>query len=690
MKKQKIILWRILAILLMVSLFGGNIQGAVYAAEMEYSEDPPNDETPEIYEITYLLDGGENHPDNPLNYQEGTELVFEEPVKEGYWFKGWYLESKYKNQINCISADTIGNLELYAKWKPIDYTITYYLDGGNNNYSNPEVYNIEMKGFSIRKPSKKGYTFGGWYLEETFENQLEDIPAGFIGDLELYAKWELTDYRLSYEIGDGAVNHVNNPESYQINSNTVTFESPTKVGYEFQGWYLDESYKMPVTELQTGSFGNKILYAKWTPIKYQISYVLDGGNNDGKNPKTYDITSKTMVLKNASKSGYTFQGWFTDSNYENQITEITQGSTGNLELFAKWKLEEYTITYKGIEQEDEELNPAVFDVETETIRLKSPSKDNYVFIGWYTDSKYQKQITEIPKGTTENKILYARWAPSEYTIRFHGNGATSGSMADLKDCKYDKKSTLPGNEYKRLWYTFAGWNTQKNGKGIDFADEDRVKELIANEDGIVTLYAQWKKRFDKKGIDVSDYQGTINWTKVKNDGVDFAMLRIVKGKTGSMKIDTQFEQNYKNARKAGVNVGVYRYTYAKSTSEARKEAKKVLDVLDGRVLDYPVVIDIEDSSLLSLSTSERTAIVLAFRDVIEDAGYDFVVYASKNWFDNYLDMNRLANTDLWVARWRSLDKGHGYTGKGNVVMWQYTDSGKVAGISENVDMNISY
>ena len=709
MKKQKIILWRILAVLLMISLFGGNIQGAVYAAEMELSEEEEqlpetpgqelepkqlfngNDEdNPEVYEIAYELDGGENHPENPTSYIEGEDVFLNEPKKDGYWFKGWYLDSNFRTRIEQISPEMKGNATLFARWKPIEYKITYHLDGGINNYKNLVGYNTESTPVNLRPPVKIGYTFCGWYQEDTYETEIKDIPEDYAGDVVLYAKWEVNDYKLTYSLGEGAINSDNNPETYQVLSPTFILEAPTRVGYEFKGWYLEDTYKTLVTEITTGSFGNKILYAKWMPIKYQISYVLDGGKNDTKNPKNYDITSKTFVLKNASKAGYTFQGWFTDSNFETRITEIPQGSVGDLELYAKWKLVEYTITYVGIEQEDLELNPAVFDVETETIHLKSPAKDGYVFIGWYSDNRYKKQVTEIPKGSTGNKIIYARWAPSKYTIRFHGNGSTSGSMSDLKDCKYDKKSTLPENEYKRLWYTFAGWNTQKDGKGIAFEDEDQVKELIANENGIVTLYAQWKKRFDKKGIDVSEYQGTINWTKVKNDGVSFAMLRIVKGSTGNMKTDAQFERNYKNARNAGVNVGVYRYTYAKNTSEARKEAKKVLDVLDGRTLDYPVVLDIEDSSLLKLSTSERTAIVLAFQEVVEDAGYDFAVYASLDWVKNKLDMNKLDDVDLWLARWRSVDKGHGYSGKGNLVMWQYMDSGRVSGISGNVDMNISY
>ena len=697
-----------LAMLLLVSLLGGNFQGIVYAAEDTFDEqetldelsddeldlNPESDEGEELrtFGIEYELYDGENHPDNPDTYVEGTEIVLNEPQKEGYWFKGWYLDWKLKEKIRIISADMKGNIKLYAKWVPIEYTITYHLNGGNNNNRNPQSYYIESSEITLRKPVRIGYDFLGWYLEETFENQITIIPEKGLGDYELFAKWELSSYKLTYSMGEGAINSEINPEEYQITSPLIVFDVPTRNGYTFLGWYLDSNYKTAITQLEEGSFGNKLLYAKWTPTKYKIHYELNGGKNNSKNPKEYDITTKTITLNSGSKTGYTFEGWFTDSEFVNAITTVPQGSTGDLTLYAGWNLIQYQLKYEGIEEKDILLNPEFYDVETETFYLKEPTKEGYVFVGWYSDKNYKNEVKSIPKGTSGNKTLYARWAAEEYTIKFHGNGATKGSMDSIENCKYDKKCSLPKNEYKRLWYTFTGWNTQKNGKGRSISDKDSVKELIADEKGVVTLYAQWAKKFNKKGVDVSEYQGTINWSKVKNDGVSFAMLRIVKGDTGSMKVDDKFESNYKDARNAGINVGVYRYTYAKTTSEAKREAEKVLQVLNGRDLDYPVVLDIEDQSLLEggISTSTRTSIVLAFKKVIEEAGYEFAVYANKNWFDNYLDMSRLADVDLWIARWRSVDEGHGYSGKGNVVMWQYTDHGRVSGISGYVDMNISY
>lgn len=195
-----------------------------------------------------------------------------------------------------------------------------------------------------------------------------------------------------------------------------------------------------------------------------------------------------------------------------------------------------------------------------------------------------------------------------------------------------------------------------------------------------------------KGIDVSSYQGSIDWKKVADSGIDFAMMRLMTGTSSSTTRDTSFKDNYNAARDNGIKIGVYRYSYAYTRTKARQEAENAINALNGRKLDYPIVMDMEDSSILSKTNSNqrRSEIILAFKEVVEDAGYEFALYANTTWLNNYLDMDMLKDVDIWVARWRSPEYGHGYKGKGNVTMWQYSSTGRVNGISGNVDLNISY
>lgn len=185
------------------------------------------------------------------------------------------------------------------------------------------------------------------------------------------------------------------------------------------------------------------------------------------------------------------------------------------------------------------------------------------------------------------------------------------------------------------------------------------------------------------GIDVSKHQGTIDWQAVKETGyVDFAIIRAGFGRYTSQK-DPQFERNYAGAKAAGIPVGAYWYSYARSAEEAREEAKACLQVLQGKQFEFPIYFDIEDSTQSNLGKAVLTAMCEAFCDTLEKAGYFAGVYASTYWFTNKLDHARLASKyTIWLADYRA---GYNKTLKRD--MHQYTSNGHVDGISGRVDMN---
>lgn len=189
----------------------------------------------------------------------------------------------------------------------------------------------------------------------------------------------------------------------------------------------------------------------------------------------------------------------------------------------------------------------------------------------------------------------------------------------------------------------------------------------------------------KKGIDVSKWQGIIDWSKVKNSGITFAILRIGYGKYDNQK-DPQFERNYEQAINNGISVGVYLYSYAKSVEQAREEADCVIKWLNDRHLDLPVYYDIEDKSQNDLSKSVLTSMCEAFCRKIESAGYWAGVYSSKYFLTNKLDYSALEKKyTIWVAQFNTKNT---YTGKYD--MWQYSSTGSVQGISGNVDLDYLY
>ncbi len=192
------------------------------------------------------------------------------------------------------------------------------------------------------------------------------------------------------------------------------------------------------------------------------------------------------------------------------------------------------------------------------------------------------------------------------------------------------------------------------------------------------------------GIDVSKYQGNIDWNKVAASGVSFAIIRAgYRGATqGSLVVDPYFKQNIQGATRAGIKVGVYFFTQAVNEAEAVEEASMVLSLVSGYRLAYPIFIDTENASngrANGLGVSARTAVCKAFCRTVQNGGYKAGVYASKSWFNNKLNTSSLNKYCIWVAQYNSTLT---YSGKRD--LWQYTSSGSVNGISGRVDMNISY
>ena len=190
----------------------------------------------------------------------------------------------------------------------------------------------------------------------------------------------------------------------------------------------------------------------------------------------------------------------------------------------------------------------------------------------------------------------------------------------------------------------------------------------------------------KKGIDVSEFQGKIDWEKVKNDGIEFAILRCGYGMDFSNQDDVEYERNANECERLGIPYGVYLMSYANTVEKARSEAKHVLRLIEGRKISLGVWHDIEDNGTSGAINKETlTNIINTFCNTIKNAGYKVGVYANLNWLENKIEKTIKDNYDIWVAQYYSKCE---YEGK--YIMWQHTSSGKVNGISTNVDMNILY
>ncbi|MDR1800907.1 MAG: hypothetical protein LBQ95_03610 [Lachnospiraceae bacterium] len=281
----------------------------------------------------------------------------------------------------------------------------------------------------------------------------------------------------------------------------------------------------------------------------------------------------------------------------------------------------------------------------------------------------------------------------------------TGEMANYFDVYYRVNTRA---------YGWLGWAKNGQAAGTTGLSEPigaiQIR-LVLKENGTAPGENKNYSKTLRLGIDVSSYQGDIDWAAAKAGGVSFAILRALQGVNASTisaaNVDSKFYANLRYANANGVSVGVYRYGYAVTTEQASAEAKALVDVLKEAKrqgcgsINMPVVYDVEGSAQLAVSKADKAAltkIIKQFKTTIEMNGYSFMLYANRDWLTRYIDMNEFANDKVWVASWYAskysftlppVGMDHGYTGKGNVVMWQFSSQGKVPGISGNVDLDVT-
>lgn len=193
----------------------------------------------------------------------------------------------------------------------------------------------------------------------------------------------------------------------------------------------------------------------------------------------------------------------------------------------------------------------------------------------------------------------------------------------------------------------------------------------------------------KKGIDLSEHNGKIDFNKIKNDGIEFCILRLGWiGNKENHKLDKKFLEYYNLAKSVGLEIGIYVYNYCKYTDTILSGAVWVINKLKEfniNHLEYPIFLDMEDNSILEKqnNTDRLTSICNLFCDFIETQGFKAGVYANKNWFTNYLDINRLIRFKIWLAEYEVIKPTVNF----KYDMWQYTSKGKITGLSGKYDLN---
>lgn len=314
----------------------------------------------------------------------------------------------------------------------------------------------------------------------------------------------------------------------------------------------------------------------------------------------------------------------------------------------------------------------------------------------YTGYIYKTGKVEVTGGSEEvvTTFLVKNDAKNDETKKDSENIRTLSNVEETSQSETESPTESKKVSYivmeveAQIEYIYAdGWQNIK-GKNYYFEDSNAVTGW-KNIDGVQYYFNSDGSLGSSLVIDVSRYNGSIDWNSVKASGINYAMIRVgYRGyETANLVLDSRFHENMSQAIAAGIKVGAYIVTQAVNTTEAVEEASFIVSACSGYNISLPLAIDVESAGGGSgrgdkISSSQRTAVVNAFAQTVSSSGYSAVVYANKDWMNNRMYAGNIS-CNVWLAQYRSQCT---YTGPFS--MWQFTDKARVNGISGNVDMSV--
>ena len=421
----------------------------------------------------------------------------EDPIKEGHTFAGWYLDSSFENEFDFYrmpSKDTT----IYAKYDVNQYTVEVETFGGTviDSFS----LNYGQTIIAPSAPEKEGCNFVGWFLDMELTIPFERMPMP-AENITLYAKYEAKTNSISF-ISNGGTNV---DTIIQDAGTAVTAPTdPTRFGYIFKGWYTEPGL---INKYTFGTMPNDgiILYAKWEIINYTVVYHTNDGINSVYNPTTINISNNknAISLRPATKQHYDFVGWYTTADFKagtrlfnDAIPAMTVDTldmfdeNGELHLYAKYKYHDYKITY--VTYGAINTNPSSSNISNEAITLVAPNRQNFVFIGWYTDADFDHQITEIPAHLDHDITIYARYDYENYNVTYNYYDQYGVIPSDAPTNPNPTAINIDSNfnldNPSKAGYIFKGWYSSNT-----FTDENKVTKVEAGHTSGITLYAYFER-----------------------------------------------------------------------------------------------------------------------------------------------------------------------------------------------------
>ncbi len=397
------------------------------------------------------------------------------PSRTGYTFGGWLVNGDTKQAGEKINVSE--NVTVTAIWTANKYTVTLEANGGSVTPTRIEV-TFGSSYDELPTPVLEGHTFAGWYLGDVLVTK--DTIVSTASGHTLTAKWTANTYTVTFDKNGGTGEMAAQSFTYG-ETKALTVNAFTRKGYTFVGWNTQADGKgtsysdgQTVSDLISQAGGSVTLYAVWKAEVYTINYILGGGKNAESNPSSYTVESDEITFAAPSRVGYAFVGWFDAEEGGKEIAKIAAGNTGNVTLYARWAIEEFTVTFMDGDETKAEQTVAYGGKATSV----SAEKNGYTFLGWFDGEKEYDFASAVTKDVT----LTAKWEIVEYSITYNLGGGTN---AESNPSSYTVESgQIIFAAPSRVGYAFVGWFDAEEGG-------NRIESLAAGSTGNVTLYARW-------------------------------------------------------------------------------------------------------------------------------------------------------------------------------------------------------
>lgn len=455
------------------------------------------------------------------------------------------------------------------------------------------------------------------------------------------------------------------------------------------------------------------VYLNCTTVKKDITIEL---RSSATNDYVTGVDFKATVTDSSGKateytctdgSGYIYVSPVSAGTYSVNLESLPGGfysfsSSCSITVKAVSSYKAITTPIKVVDTPKEENKVATVTVLKNTVDYVASSKKVTAAVTKYEVISIDEIAVPLESAAETDALLDKSGNPVYIERVNEETGSKEYAAAEVSDYDNSGETAYYTQKITPGYTTYYGWQTlngytyyyDKNGKAVTGYQVIQGVPYNFNSNGTLA------KTSGSLGMDVSYYQGTINWTKAKAAGIKFVIVRIGfrgYGTTGSINLDKQAVSYIKGASAAGIKVGIYFFTQAVTKAEAVEEASFCIQTIDTyglkSMISYPIFIDSEYANSShsgradSLNRSVRTACVIAFCETIVNSGYKAGVYASKSWFNNQLYAGQLNSYYIWLAHWVTKTD---YTGKYD--MWQYGGgTGSTYGVSSStVDLNLSY